>query len=375
MTTPARRLSAVLAGGLLTLTLRAAEPIKLGFFMSMTGRDASFGETSFRGAQMAVEEINAAGGVLGRPLELVVADNRSQAGESATAVKKLINRDKVVALIGECSSSRSLEAAPIAQTAGLPMVSPASTNPKVTELGNCIFRMCFADPFQGEVLATYAYRRLGLRRAALLVDVSAPYSTGLAAAFQRTFVGLGGEIVSRQQYTAGEKDFRAQLTALRPTAPDMIFLPSYYVDIGLAAKQARDLGIALPFLGGDGYEAPQFLEIGGAALNGTSYSTHFSAESDDPAVRAFLARFQTRFQLAPNGLAALTFDTVHLVADAIKRAGSTELAAIRNALAATTDFPAITGRTTFDAQRNAVKEAAIMTVRDGRIVFVENIRP
>ncbi|MBI2517628.1 MAG: ABC transporter substrate-binding protein [Opitutae bacterium] len=360
---------------LASASTRAAEPIKLGFFMSMTGRDASFGETSLRGAQMAIDELNAAGGVLGRPLELVVADNRSLAGESATAAKKLINRDKVVALIGECASSRSLEAAPVAQTAGVPMVSPASTNPRVTEAGDCIFRMCFADPFQGEVLASYAYRRLGLRRAALLVDNSAPYSAGLAAAFARTFTTLGGEVVARQQYTAGDKDFRAQLTTLRAAAPDLIFLPSYYVDIGLAAKQARELGITLPFLGGDGYEAPQFLEIGGPALNGTCYSTHFSPENSDPAVRAFIARHQARYQITPNGLSALTYDSVRLVADAIARAGSTDRAAVRAALAATRDFPGITGRTSIDARRDAVKEAAIMAVRDGRIVFVENIRP
>ncbi|MBI3886684.1 MAG: ABC transporter substrate-binding protein [Opitutae bacterium] len=375
MNSRAFRRAALLVGTLLALSASAAEPVKLGFFMSMTGRDASFGETSLRGAQLAVEEINAAGGVLGRPLELIVADNRSLAGESATAVKKLVNRDKVVALIGEVVSARSLEAAPVAQTAGVPMVTPGSTNPRVTALGDCIFRVCFADPFQGEVLATYAYRRLGLRRAALLVDHSAPYSTGLAAAFERTFVQLGGAIVSRQRYTAGDKDFRAQLTALRAAAPELIFLPCYYVDVGLAAKQARELGLTLPFLGGDGYEAPQFLEIGGAALNGTSYSTHFAAESDAPAVRAFVARFQARHHLLPNGLAALTYDAVRLVADAITRAGATERTAVRAALAATRDFPGVTGRTSFDAQRNAVKDAAIMTVRDGRIVFVENIRP
>lgn len=369
------RRGAALAGLVLAVSALAAEPIKLGFFMSMTGRDASFGETSLRGAQMAVDELNAAGGVLGRPLELVVADNRSLAGESATAAKKLINRDKVVALIGECASSRSLEAAPVAQTAGVPMVTPASTNPRVTEAGDCIFRMCFADPFQGEVLATYAHRRLGLRRAALLVDNSAPYSAGLAAAFARTFTALGGEIVARQQYTAGDRDFRAQLTTLRAAAPDLIFLPSYYVDIGLAAKQARELGITLPFLGGDGYEAPEFLDIGGAALNGTYYSTHFSLENSAPAVRDFVARHQARFHLMPNGLSALTYDAVRLVADALTRAGSTERAAVRAALAATRDFPGITGRTSIDARRDAVKEAAIMTVRDGRIVFVESIRP
>ena len=255
------------------------------------------------------------------------------------------------------------------------MVTPASTNPRVTEAGNCIFRVCFTDPFQGDVLATFAYRRLGLRRAALLVDNSAPYALGLAEAFQRTFLTLGGAIVVRQQYTAGEKDFRGQLTTIRSAAPDLLFLPSYYVDAGLVAKQARELGLTLPLLGGDGYEAPQFLEIGGAALNGTYYSTHYSAENKDPAVQAFIARFRQRHGLLPNGLAALTYDAVRLVADAITRAHSTEHAAIRTALAATRDFPSVTGRTTINPQRDAVKEAVIMAVREGRIVFVETVRP
>ena len=353
----------------------AAEPIRLGYFMSMTGRDASFGETSIRGARLAVAEINAAGGVLGRPLELIVADNRSVAGESATAVKKLIARDKVVALIGECVSARTLEAAPVAQTAGVPLVTPASTNPRVTEIGNCIFRVCFADPFQGEVLATFAYRRLGLRRAALLVDSGAPYSVGLTEAFRRAFTALGGEIVVRQQYTGGDRDFRAQLTTIRAARPDFIFLPSYYIEAGLAAKQARELGIAFPLIGGDAYEAPQFLDISPAALEGTYYCTHFSPENRDPAAQAFVARFRREFNLAPNGLAALTYDAVRLVADAIARAGTTERGSLRAALAATRDFPGVTGRTTIDARRDAAKDAAIMMVHDGRIEFVESVKP
>ena len=190
--------------GLMAAAGQAAEPIRLGLFMSMSGRDASFGQASATGAKLAVEEINAAGGVLGRPLELLIEDNRSIAGESATAVKKLISRDHVAALIGECVSARTLEAAPVAQTAGIPLVTPASTNPRVTTAGDCIFRMCFADPFQGEVLATFAYRRLGLHRAALMLDNSAPYAVGLTEAFVRTFTALGGEIVARQQFMGGE---------------------------------------------------------------------------------------------------------------------------------------------------------------------------
>jgi branched-chain amino acid transport system substrate-binding protein len=353
----------------------AGEPVKLGFFMSITGRDASFGEAALRGARLAVDDLNAAGGILGRPVELVVEDNRSLPGESATAAKKLITRSKVVALIGECASSRTLEAAPVAQAAGLPLVTPASTNPKVTAVGDCIFRVCFADPFQGAVLATYAWKNLGLRRAALLIDSTAPYSVGLAEVFAKTFTALGGEIVASQKYSGGDKDFRAQLTAIRATRADALFLPGYYVEAGLAAQQSRELGLRATLLGGDGFEAPQLIEIGGPALEGTVYSTHYSAESPDPASRRFVAAYQARHGSVPVGLAALTYDSVQLVADAARRAGTTERAALKKALAATRNFPGITGRTTLNDQRDALKDAAIITVRNGRCVFTESVRP
>ena len=354
---------------------RAAEPVKVGFFMSITGRDASFGEASLRGARLAVDEINAAGGVLGRPLELVVEDNRSQAGESATAAKKLIARDRVVALIGECSSARTLEAAPVAQAAGVPLVTPASTNPKVTETGDAVFRVCFIDPFQGDVLATFARQRLNLKRAALLIDAGSPYSVGLADYFSRKFKALGGEIVATQKYAGADTDYRAQLTSLRAAAPDAIFLPGYYVTAGLVAKQAKQLGLTATLLGGDGFEAPQLLEIGGAALDGAYYSTHFAAENSDAGSRRFVAAYQGRFGAVPNGLSALTYDSVRLVADAVTRAGSTERAAVRAALAATRDFPGVTGRTSINAQRDAEKSAAIIAVRGGKLQFVEAIAP
>jgi len=351
------------------------EPIKFGFFMSITGRDASFGEAALRGARLAVDDLNTAGGVLGRPVELIVEDNRSIPGESATAAKKLLSRDKVVALIGECASARTLEAAPIAQAAGIPLVTPASTNPKVTAVGDCIFRMCFADPFQGAVLATYAWKNLGLRRAALLIDSTAPYSVGLAEVFAKTFTALGGEIAASQKYSGDAKDFRAQLTTIRSTKADAIFLPGYYVAAGLVAQQSRELGLRATLLGGDGFEAPQLLEIGGAALEGTVYSTHYSAESKDPVSRRFVSTYEARHGNAPVGLAALAYDSVQLVADAARRAGTTERTALKQALASTHDFPGITGRTTLDANRDAIKDAAIITVRDGRCVFLDSIRP
>ena len=355
--------------------LQAAEPVKIGFFMSMTGRDASFGEASLAGAKLAVEEVNGSGGILGRPVELVVEDDRSLAGESATAVKKLISRDHVVALVGECSSARTLEAATVAQASGVPLVTPASTSPKVTQVGNSIFRVCFIDSFQGEVMATFARRNLGLRRAALLVDSTAPYSVGLADYFSRTFKALGGEVVASQKYAGTDTDFRAQLKAIRAAKPDALFLPGYYVAAGLVARQARDLGLGATLLGGDGFEAPQLLEIGGDALDGAYYSTHFAVENTGQVSRAFVEAFRSRFGTAPNGLAALTFDSVKLIADAIKRAGTTDSGAVRASLSATRGFAGATGVTSINSRRDADKDAAIITVRGGKLVFVETIRP
>jgi branched-chain amino acid transport system substrate-binding protein len=364
--------AAALAGA---AAAQAGEPVRIGFFMSITGRDASFGEASLRGARLAVEGLNGAGGVLGRPVELVVEDDRSLAGESATAAKKLISRDRVVALVGECSSARTLEAASVAQAAGVPLVSPAATSPRVTGVGDEIFRVCFTDSFQGRVIATFARRRLGLRRAALLVDSGAPYSVGLAQYFSKTFTALGGEIVASQNYLGGEADFRAQLTAIRAARPDALFLPGYYVAAGLVARQARELGLKATLIGGDGFEAPQLLQIGGGALEGAYYATHFAAEASGRESKAFVDAFRGRWGADPNGLAALTYDAVRLVADAIGRAGTTDHASVRRALAGTRDFAGVTGLTTINPQRDADKDAAIITIRNGRAAFVETIRP
>jgi branched-chain amino acid transport system substrate-binding protein len=353
----------------------AGEPVRIGFFMSITGRDASFGEASQNGARLAVDTLNASGGVLGRPIELRVEDNRSLAGESATAVKRLISRDRVVALVGECSSARTLEAAAVAQANGIPLVTPASTNPRVTEVGDDIFRVCFVDSFQGEVIAAFARRSLGLRRAALLIDSTAPYSVGLADYFSRRFTELGGEIVASQRYSGTDTDFRAQLTAIRSARPDALFLPGYYVAAGLVARQARDLGLRATLLGGDGFEAPQLLEIGGDALDGAYYSTHFAVGNTGALSSGFVRAYRGRYGASPNGLAALTYDAVRLIADAIARAGTTERRALRRALSETRGFAGVTGLTTINARRDADKDAVIIAVRNGRLEFVETIRP
>jgi len=325
---------------------------------------------------LAIEEINAAGGVLGKRIDLISEDNRSTPGESATIAKKLVSRDKVVAMLGEVASGRSLEAAPIAQSNGVPMISPSSTNPKVTETGDYIFRVCFTDPFQGRLLAEFGKRTLMAKKVAIFSDVSAPYSVGLAQYFREPWLEGGGQIVSEQKYTGGDKDFRAQLTAIKSTAPDAILVPGYYTDVGLIVAQARQLGITVPLFGGDGWEAPELLQIAGAqALQGTYYSTHFSPDNTDPLAQKFVAAFRAKYGETPDAMAALGYDSALVLADAIKRAGSTEGAKIRDALAATKDFAGATGVTTLDANRDASKGAVIITVKDGKFQYVETITP
>jgi branched-chain amino acid transport system substrate-binding protein len=358
-------------------TAAADATIKIGEFASLTGKEATFGQSSHKGTQLAIEQLNAAGGVLGKQIEFIYEDNRSTPGESATIAKKLITRDKVVALLGEVASGRSLEAAPIAQANKVPMISPSSTNPKVTETGDYIFRVCFIDPFQGKLLAEFAKRTLKAQKVAVFSDVSAPYSVGLAQFFRQSWTAGGGQIVSEQKYTGGDKDFKAQLTVIKNTKPDAIIVPGYYTDAGLIVAQARQLGINVPLFGGDGWEAPELMQIAGAAaLEGTYYSTHFSPESTDPLAQKFVAAYKAKYSdEVPDAMAALGYDSVMVLADAIKRAGSTEGPKLRDALAATKDFPGATGVTSLDAKRDASKPAVIITAKDGKFHYVETIAP
>ncbi len=361
----------------LALALRAQDTIKIGEYASLTGKEASFGQQSHKGLTLAIEELNAAGGVLGKKLELITEDNQTKPGESATAVKKLISRDKVVALIGEVASGRSLEAAPIAQAAKIPMIAPAATNPKVTQTGNYIFRVCFIDPFQGTVMAKFAQTDLKAKKVAVLSSVSNAYSVGLAKFFKETFTANGGIIVSEKNFSEGDKDFRAQLTAVKAAGADAVFVPSYYTEAALIARQARDLGLNVPFFGGDGWVADQLLEIGGEALNGCYYSTHFSPENQDPVVQAFVKKFKARWGANenPDAFAALGYDAAYVLVDAIKRAGSTEGPKLRNALAATQNFAGVTGVTNIDRNRDASKPAAIIAIKNGKLEFLKTVAP
>ncbi len=353
----------------------AAESIKFGHFASLTGKEAAFGLASSKGIRLAVEELNAAGGILGRKVEYLVEDIQSKQGESATAVKKLLSRDKVVAILGGNPSTNSLEAAPLCQNAKIPMMAISSTNPKVTEVGDYIFRICFIDPFQGAVLAKFAHENLQSRRLALLTSVT-PYGIGLSNVLRQRFTALGGQIVLEQKYAEGDKDFKAQLTALRALKPDVIAATGYYTEAALICLQARALGFDIPIIGGDGWEAPQLAELGGKAVEGTFYSTHYAATNSAPEVQSFVKNYRARWDHeTPEGVAALAYDAMKLYADAMTRAGSTDGVKVRAALAATKDFPGITGRTTMDAQRNSSKPAIILTVKNGRTEFVTAVAP
>lgn len=372
---PARFIPLFAVAAFAPFTLCAEEPILIGQVAALTGNNASFGTSSDKGTRLALEEINASGGVLGRKLKLITEDNQSKPGESAAAAKKLIGGDKVAVLLGEVASSASLEMAPVAQAAHLPMISPASTNPGVTETGDYVFRVCFIDPFQGTVMSKFALENLKVRKIAILRDESSDYSQGLSKYFKEHFLAHGGEIVAERSYKAKDVDFRAQLTALRAAKPDAVFLPGYYGEVGLIAKQARRLGIKQPMLGGDGWDGTSLFAIAGHDLDGCYISNHFSAEDRSPVVQNFLKTFKVRYNEVPDTMAALGYDSLKVAADAMRRAGSTDAAKLRDAIAATKDFPGVTGAITLDAGRNAAKAAVILKVENGAFRYFAPVAP
>ena len=348
--------------------------INIGEVASLTGGTATFGQSSHNGTQMAVDEINAAGGLLGKQIKLITEDDQSKQGEAGTVAKKLISRSKVSALLGEVASGRSLEMAPIAQAAGVPMISPASTNPKVTEAGDYVFRICFIDPFQGTVMSKFALSK-GWKKVAILTDSKQDYSVGLTEFFKKHFTANGGTITGEQSYGSGDKDFKAQLTAIKAGAPDAIFASGYYNEVALIAVQARELGITVPLLGGDGWDSPSLIEVGGKAMEGCFFSNHFSNEDTSPAIQSFVKAYEAKHGAKPDAMAALGYDSAKILFDAIKRAGTVEGKALRDAIAATKDFPGITGSITLDEKRNANKPAVILTIKDGKVVYTETIAP
>jgi branched-chain amino acid transport system substrate-binding protein len=374
---PSTRLFCLLGALCVLNTPVFAQDIIVGEFASLTGSEATFGINSSNGVDLAKEEINNAGGLLGRKIKIVVEDDQSKPGQPSAAVNKLIANDKAIAILGEIASSRSLEAGPICQQAKIPMISPGSTNPKVTEVGDYIFRVCFIDPFQGTVMAKFALDTLHAKKVAILTDVKNDYSVGLTKFFKEYFQAHGGEVVSERSFTGGgtDRDFRAQLTSIKTTQPDAIFVPGYYTEAGLIAKQARLLGIKVPLMGGDGWDSPKLSEIGGSAINGCYFSTHFSPQDKNPKVQDFVKKYQEKFKSMPDGMAPLGYDAMMILGEAIKTAGGTDSAKMRDALASIKNYEGVTGMITIDDKRNATKSAVVLKVNGKQNEYVTTVAP
>jgi branched-chain amino acid transport system substrate-binding protein len=324
---------------------------------------------------MAADEINKGGGINGRRIQILSEDDEGRPEKAATVVTKLIDQDRVIALLGEVASGNTLAAAPKAQAAKVPMISPSSTNPAVTQVGDYIFRVCFIDPFQGDVMAKFAANTLKAKKAAIMLDFNSPYSRGLTEFFEASFKKLGGQIVNKQSYTQGDRDYKGQLTAIRSANPDVIYVPGYYGEVGVIAKQAKQLDIKAPLLGGDGWDSTQLWDLGGDALNGDYISNHYSVDDPSPAIQKFVADYKARYGNIPDALAALGYDAMKVLADSITRARTTSEPQLRDAIAATKNFTGVTGNITIDAQRNAVKPAVVLKLQDHKYIYQETIYP
>ena len=349
--------------------------IRIGEYGSLTGAQATFGISTDNGIKLAVDEINGAGGINGKTLKLTAYDDQGDPAEAAVVVTKLITQDQVQVVLGEVASSLSLAAAPICQQNKIPMISPSSTNPKVTQVGDYVFRVCFIDPFQGQVMSDFAMKNLKAQTAAILRDQKSDYSMGLADFFVKRFKEKGGTIVSDQSYVAGDVDFKSQLTNIRGQKPDVIFVPGYYGEVGLIAKQARELGIKVALLGGDGWDSSKLYEIGGEALDGCYFSSHYSPESTDPKVQDFVKKYQAKYGQVPDALATLGYDSMGVLADALKNAKSLGEGDIRDAIAATKAYAGVTGSISLDANRDAVKPAVVLKIENSKASYVTTVNP
>jgi branched-chain amino acid transport system substrate-binding protein len=352
-----------------------AQSLKIGEVDPLTGGISQFGIGCHQGITLAFEELNAAGGVLGQKVELITEDDQSKPGQSATVVRKLITQDKVIAILGDATSSATLESAPIAQSNKIPMITPSATNPRITAVGDFIFRVCFLDEFQGRVIARFASKNLKAQKVAILTDTKQDYSVDLAKFFKEEFAKLGGVIAVEQSYATGDTDFRAQLTSIRASKPDAICLPGYYQEVGLIIRQGRQIGLKMPFFGCDGWANQALLDIGGKAVEGCYFTNHFSPDDQAPNVKNFVEKYRTKYGSAPDTFAALGYDAARLLAAAVQRSGTADSTAIRDAMAKTAGFEGVTGLISFDPNRNASKPGLVITVKDGRFEIAEKIEP
>jgi branched-chain amino acid transport system substrate-binding protein len=373
------------------------DELVIGEYGSLTGNDATFGLSTKAGVEVALDELTAKkeGKIGGLRVRVVVEDDRGMAEEAATVVQKLINQDRVLAVLGEVASSRSLAAGPICQQAGVPMISPSSTNPEVTKKGDFIFRMCFLDDFQGWVMAKFVAEDLKLKKVAVLKDVKNDYSVGLANYFTQAFQSMGGTVVLETSYSAGDADFRAALTSIKARRPEAVIVPGYYTEAGQIARQARELGLTVPLIGGDGWESEKLIEIGGEAMNGCFYSNHWALDAPDPKLQDFLKAYRDKFKGDPDAIGGLAYDAAQVLFTSLEQLAAADPQAfqglgsskagteqrrvacrkLRELIAATAQYPGVTGSITLDANRDASKPAVVIEIKDGKKLFRTSIAP
>ena len=357
----------------------AGDEIVIGHFGSLTGAQATFGKSTDNGIKLAVEEINASGGVsvngVKRKVRLVSEDTEGKAEKAGTVVTKLITKDKVAAVLGEVASKVSLQGAPVCQEFGVPMITPSSTNPEVTKVGDMIFRVCFIDPFQGSAAAGFVQKDLKFTKVGVLFDQSSAYSVGLKDEFNKAFRAAGGTIVSEQAYNEGDPDFSAQLTRIREAGPEALFVPGYYSDIAKIAIQARKLGMNQPLVGGDGWDSEELGKNAKEAIEGCFYTNHYAPDQTTPEIVDFVTKYKANFGGTPDGLAALGYDAARILFESMSRAKSIKGVDLRAAIAETKGFKGVTGSITINEDRDAVKPVVVVERKNAEWVFRSTIAP
>ena len=356
--------------------------IKIGMVYELTGNTASYGTSAANGAKLAFKEINASGGVLGKQIKIVSADNKGEPSESANAMSKVISQDKVVAVTGFTVSSCGIAASAVAEANKIPFVAAATVNPKVTfdertgKVKDYTFRACFIDSFQGTVGANFALNGLKASKTAIMTDSSSDYSKGLTDIFRSTYVKAGGKIVAEESYLQKDQDYKPILTKIKAQNPDLLYIPGYYEDVGKIIKQARELGMTIPVLGADAWDSPVLVEMGGAQpLNNTYFTNFYSIEDKNPVSNAFVEAYKKEYGQTPDSMAAMGYDAAKLLVDAIKRADSTDAKKIKEALAATKNFSSVSGEMSLNERHDAVRGVVIIELKDGKQVYKETVKP
>ena len=357
----------------------AGDKILIGHVASMTGNEATFGDSTDKGIKLAVDEQNKKGGVKGKQITVKTLDDQGKPEEAAVAATRLVTQDGATVLLGEVASSRSLAMAPIADSNKVPMISPTSTNPRVTKDGDktrpYVFRVCFIDPFQGTVMAKFARENLKITNVAVLRDVGNDYSVGLANFFAAKYKELGGKIISDESYKAGDQDFKAQLTAIKNKKPQAIYVPGYYTDVALISRQARELGIKVPLMGGDGWDSAKLYEIAKGALDGSFFSNHYSSEDPSPVIQGFVKKYKDTYGAVPDALAVLGYDAAKVAINAIETAKDMTGPSIRDAIEATKGFQGVSGTINLDQDHNAVKSAVVLAIKNNEAKFAATVNP